>query len=223
MTVGEGAADESRELTSLLGEQAAFYRAVAREYEDHAIPGAWGDELPAAIDAFAPTGRVLELACGPGTWTRQLLRHAESITAVDASAEMISIASARVDDDRVGFVHADIFDWRPAARYDVVFFGFWLSHVPLERFEDFWSLVGDCLRPEGRVLFVDDAYRTPDEMIYGESSPVVRRRLNNGSAFRVLKVPHTPVELERRLERAGWNITVTPTRGPFFWGAGTPA
>jgi hypothetical protein len=30
----------------------------------------------------------------------------------------------------------------PDRRYDVVFFGFWLSHVPLERFDAFWSMVG---------------------------------------------------------------------------------
>jgi hypothetical protein len=29
--------------------------------------------------------------------------------------------------------------WRPDRRYDVVFFGFWLSHVPLERFAAFWG------------------------------------------------------------------------------------
>jgi ubiquinone/menaquinone biosynthesis C-methylase UbiE len=57
--------------------------------------------VTAAIDAFAPTGRVLELACGPGVWTRQLLDHAGSVTAVEASAEMIAIASHGVRDERV--------------------------------------------------------------------------------------------------------------------------
>ncbi|HET9900250.1 MAG TPA: class I SAM-dependent methyltransferase [Actinomycetes bacterium] len=37
---------------------------------------------------------MLELACGPGTWTPQLLDHAATVTAVDASREMIAIASA---------------------------------------------------------------------------------------------------------------------------------
>ena len=120
-----------------------------------------GGGLEAALAAFAPAGRVLELACGTGLWTAQLLRHADTVTAVDASAEMIAIASARVADERVRFIRADIFDWTPEDRYDVVFFGFWLSHVPLERFEYFWSLVGRCLAEDGRVFFVDDAYRTP--------------------------------------------------------------
>src|SRR5437763_6407889 len=155
-------------LADLLDEQAAFYKAVAAEYEDHALPFPRGTELSEALDAFRPTGNVLELACGPGTWTTQLLRHATDVTAVDASAEMLGIASVRLGQQRVRFVLADLFSWRPDRRYDVVFFGFWLSHVPPERFASFWSLVADCLQPGGRVFFVDDGYRTGEELIEGE-------------------------------------------------------
>jgi trans-aconitate methyltransferase len=163
---------------------------------------------------------VLELACGPGTGTAQLLRYAADVTAVDASAEMLAIASARVGKDRVRFVSADLFGWQPDRRYDVVFFGFWLSHVPPERFVSFWSLVADCLKPDGRVFFVDDWYRTADELIAGEQSVTIRRRLMDGTAYRIVKVPYRPAELERQLERIGWRIEVRSTSGPFFWGAG---
>jgi demethylmenaquinone methyltransferase/2-methoxy-6-polyprenyl-1,4-benzoquinol methylase len=166
---------------------------------------------------------VLELACGPGTWIPHLLRHATSLTAVDASPEMLAIAAARFGDARVRFVRADIFSWVPERRFDVVFFGFWLSHVPRERFAAFWSLVGDCLAPGGRVFFADDGHRTPDELIEGESSSTIRRRLNDGSAHRAVKVPYGPEELEAQLVRLGWRIAVTQTAGPFFWGAGSPA
>ena len=215
-----GRAGRSDELEPLLAEQVAYYRAIAAEYEDHAIRAPGGSQLVAALDSFRPTGCVLELACGPGVWTEQLLRHATSVTAVDASPEMLAIASARVGDERVRFIQADLFTWAPEGRYDVVFFGFWLSHVPLERFESFWSLVSDCLEPDGRVFFVDDGYRTPDELIHGESSAIIRRRLNDGTPYRAVKVPHEPEQLEKRLARLGWRVTVTPTSGPFFWGAG---
>ena len=204
----------------MLAEQAAFYQAVAPEYEDHAIPGAWGEDVGSALEALRPRGAVLELACGPGGWTSQLLKHAESVTAIDASAEMIAIATSRVRDPRVRFVRANIFEWKPDRRYDVVFFGFWLSHVPLECFETFWSLVRDCLQPRGRVFFVDDAHRTPDELIYGESSTIVRRRLHSGDSYDVVKVPHTPQELEQRLARLGWRFSVRSGGDPFYWGAG---
>jgi hypothetical protein len=57
-------ADGSDELEHLLDEQAAYYRALAAEYEDHALPLVGRDELSAALDAFRPTGGVLELAAG---------------------------------------------------------------------------------------------------------------------------------------------------------------
>lgn len=209
---------EPEQTDLLLIEQIAYYRHTATEYR--VDPDA-ARKLASALDAFRPAGRVLELACGPGAWTELLLGYGTSVTAVDAAPEMLALARARVGQDRVRFIQADLFTWRPDRRYDVVFFGFWLSHVPPDRFESFWSLVADCLRPAGRVFFVDDNARTPDELIEGESSSTIRRRLDDGTAYRVVKVPHRPADLEEQLGRLGWRIKVTPTSGPFFWGAGT--
>jgi len=212
---------EGEELSRLLDEQAAYYGALAADYLDQVLDLPGGDELTEALEAFRPAGSVLELACGPGVWTGQLLRHAAELTAVDASPEMLAIAAARVGDERVRFVQADLFGWKPDRRYDVVFIGFWLSHVPLERFESFWSLVADGLKEDGRVFLADDAYRTPDELVEGPSSSTIRRQLDDGTSYRLVKVPHQPAELEERLRRIGWNIKVTATSGPFYWGAGS--
>src|SRR5262245_43875266 len=77
----------------LLLEQIAYYRAAAAEYK---VDADAARELAAALDAFRPAGRVLELACGPGAWTALLLRHATHVTAVDAAPEMLARAKARV-------------------------------------------------------------------------------------------------------------------------------
>lgn len=204
----------------LLAEQAEYYRAQAPEYLDGFLDLPGTSEIEDALEAFAPTGDVLELACGPATWTGRLLRHATTVTALDGAPEMLRIAQERITGDRVGFLQADLFTWRPERRYDVVFFGFWLSHVPLERFAQFWALVDDCLAPGGRVFFADDSYRTPDELVEGAASSTIRRRLSDGTAYRAIKVPHTPDELENRLTELGWDITVCATAGPFYWGAG---
>jgi SAM-dependent methyltransferase len=205
----------------LLAQQRAYYRALAPDYLDQGLDAPGGGEVTDALDAFRPTGSVLELACGPGVWTGQLLRHATDVTAVDASPEMLAIAASRVPDGApVRFVEADLFTWQPDRQYDVVFMGFWLSHVPAERFESFWAVVAAALAPRGRVFFADDGYRTPDELIEGPASTIIQRRTPDGTAYRIVKVPHEPADLERRLRELGWEITVTPTAGPFFWGAG---
>jgi demethylmenaquinone methyltransferase/2-methoxy-6-polyprenyl-1,4-benzoquinol methylase len=202
---------------ALLADQVAYYRAVAAEYHlDEPAARAFA----AALDEFRPAGEVLELACGPGTWTQQLLRHAAEVTAVDAAPEMLARAQARVGAGRVRFVRADLFEWAPETRYDLVFFGFWLSHVPPERFDAFWALVRACLKPDGRVFFVDDNARTPAEMVYGEASFAIQRRLRDGTAHRAVKVSYQPAELTERLRRLGWLIGVTPLWGPFYYGSG---
>lgn len=205
-----------------LAQQLAYYRAVADEYEDHAIDVPGQDELRSAIDSFRSTGDVLELACGSGIWTEKLLGSASTITAVDGAPEMLARARARVGDRApVRFVQADLFSWRADRRYDAVFFGFWISHVPDEKFEAFWSLVAESLAPGGRVFFFDDNYRPEPELIQGSDSPIVQRRLDDGTSFRVIKIPFEPAELECRLRDLQWDITVTGTSGPFYWGTGT--
>src|ERR1700753_2831529 len=101
------------ELGRLLHEQLAYYRALAPDYLDQALDLPGGDELTAALDAFQPRGSVLELACGPGTWTPQLRRDAADVTAVDGSPEMLAAAAARAGRDRVRFIQADLFTWQP--------------------------------------------------------------------------------------------------------------
>lgn len=98
----------------LLAEQVAYYRAVAPEYESLNVPGGGGGEVAAALEAFAPAGEVLELACG-----------------------------------------------------------------------------------------------------------TVERRIGAGAAYRIVKVPYRPAELERRLDELGWRLPVTQTSGTFYWGAGS--
>lgn len=209
-------------MSDALSEQLSYYRAVAGEYEDHAVDAPGAGELLEAIDAFRPTGDVLELACGSGIWTQRLLESSRTVTAVDGSPEMLARALARVGPDAaVRFIEADLFSWVPDRTYDTVFFGFWISHVPDEHFEGFWSVVGEALEPDGCVFFFDDNHRTEAELVEGAASAVVERRLNDGKGFRVIKVPYQPTDLERRLRALGWNIEVHGTSGPFYWGQGT--
>jgi SAM-dependent methyltransferase len=213
---------DDRQIDLLLAEQRAYYSEIAADYELGAIPGWSGEDLDAALVAFGPAGDVLELACGPGSWTLALAELADSVTAVDGSNEMLEHARSRLNGKPVRFIHADIFGWEPDRLYDAVVFGFWLSHVPPARFEAFWDLVSRALKPGGRVFFADDAHRTADEGV-DEAPWLVRRRLPRGGSRTIVKIADEPEELERRLSTLGWRIAVRRAQGPFFWGAGTRA
>jgi SAM-dependent methyltransferase len=220
----------------LIDEQIDYYRRRAPEYDRTSAPvedflAPQGEQLRDALHAFAPSGNVLELACGTGQWTRELLKFASHITALDSSPEMIAINRRKVDTPNVHYVVADLFDWQPDNPYDVVFFGFWISHVPAAMFEPFWQLVDRCLAPRGRVFFVDEmeAGDWRHEEFLEESGEVVRRRLSDGTEHRAVKHFWDPAQLQKRLTDLGWSITVRGTHdnGPlpsaFLWGHGTRA
>src|SRR6516164_1374329 len=119
-----------------------WYRRGRYELEPDALAGWQADiaEADAALESFAPLGSVLELAAGTGIWTRKLVRLANRVVAVDANAETLALNTTGAD-----LVRADVFEWRPAERFDLVFFSFWLSHVPDDRFDEFWGLVRAAL------------------------------------------------------------------------------
>jgi SAM-dependent methyltransferase len=220
------------ELDALLAEQVAYYRALAPEYvEDARVEGvteethnAAARTFNAALESASPLGEVLELACGPGTFTSELARRATSVDALDASPEMLEIAATRTAPaTNVRLVLVDLFTWTPDRRYDFVFFGFWLSHVPPERFASFWSTVASALAPNGRVMFVDDGHRTTEELTHGPQSSTIERQLRDGRRFRAVKVALEPQPLERSLRDLGWAIEIQPLAGPFFLGSGRRA
>jgi SAM-dependent methyltransferase len=181
------------ELEGLLAEQIAYYRTRADEYDatyplDVQADADGRAQLLTALEEFAPYGRVLELACGTGQWTVELARHATTVTAVDAAPEALAICRRRVSAAAVHLVEADLFSWRPRERYDVVFFSAWLSHVPPQRFDDFWALVADCLTPGGRVFVIDElpAAAVVERPVPGQPAPAVRREVATGPAFRAV-------------------------------------
>lgn len=223
----------------LLDEQQAYYRHRAPQYDDwwqrcgryDAGPDDRQDweaqlaEVEDALDAFGPTGDVLELAGGTGWWTTRLARCADRLTVVDGSRETLAINRQRVGRPDIEWIEADLFGWQPSHRYDVVFFSFWLSHVPRDRFNAFWDLVRRCLEPGGRAFLIDnrhDPTRTrPDPYLIDADDDVQLRRLDDGSEHRVVKVFYEPDELAGMLEVLGWGADITGTRR-FVHGSARP-
>jgi SAM-dependent methyltransferase len=226
------------DLEELLAGQADYYRKRAGEYDDwwfrrgrydhgpdaNALWFADAGKVQDALERFGPTGEVLELACGTGLWTERLVVHADRVTAVDNSPEMLELARARVGEGRVRYVQADLFAWEPDMGYDTCFFGFWLSHVPEQHFEAFWEKLGRALGPDGRVFFVDssrhDLASAVDHKLSEPEDPTMLRRLADGSEHRIVKRFYEPEALQRRLAELGLTVEVYATPTFFIYGEG---
>jgi 2-polyprenyl-3-methyl-5-hydroxy-6-metoxy-1,4-benzoquinol methylase len=186
----------------LLAEQAGYYRRRAAEYDVTAC----GD-LDAAraritwiVAALRPAGNALEIACGTGLWTGALAEAASTVTAIDAAPQMVDIARGRITAANVRFEVADVFSWTAPARFDTVFFAFWLSHVPASRFRQFWRQLRGLVAEQGRVLLVDEHPDVRDKEEYAAASDeIIHRRLADGSEHHLVKIFIHPGQLSARL------------------------
>lgn len=219
-------------------EQLEYYRARSAEYDQwwyrkgrydrgSADNACWfkdAADVESAVERFAPWGRILEMACGTGIWSEKLIPYASELTLVDGSREMLELAETRLQAADVRYVEANLFTWRPGQEFDTIFFSFWLSHVPPTRFDEFWSLVSDCLTPGGRVFFVDSQHEptatATDLQLPDREAVQLQRRLNDGREFRIYKVFYHAADLRRRLGELGWDIRVNATERYFIYGQG---
>lgn len=89
----------------VIQEQIAYYSARASEYDEwfyrvgrydrgSDLNQRWFNEVivvKQALHQLAPVEHILELACGTGIWTQELLNVGRQVTGIDASEEAIAI------------------------------------------------------------------------------------------------------------------------------------
>jgi SAM-dependent methyltransferase len=237
------ASEDPLRIENVLREQASYYEARAPEYDDvwyrrgrydlgperNARWFAETARLEAAVDEAVTSGNVLELACGTGLFTRRLALRADRLTAIDASAAVLAINAERVGDPSIRYQQADVFTWEPPRRhrYDHIFFGFFLSHVPPDLLDALWERLARWLTPEGRVSFCDDAPgvdrrpSNPGASVDDGPEWAHRRRLHDGREFTIVKICHDPVALATWLEERRWRAEISGTGTEFIFGTAT--
>lgn len=181
-------------------------------YDDPATNAQWHAEVTALGRIAEPfgSGRLLDIACGTGRWTRMFAANprVNAVTALDRSPEMLAVTQARLRNAglRAALVEGDAYALPfPDAAFDACFFGFLLSHVPPNAVPAFLSEVRRVLRPEGELLLFDSLL-PPDR----PALEVQQRPLKDGSLHAVLKVYYTPA-------------TLTDALAPVFGARGTSA
>lgn len=217
----------------VLASQMSYYEQRAPEYDDWWLRrgrydsgpsenARWKAELEvvaSALGALDVGGSVLELAPGTGQWSRLLLPRCTSLTLVDGSPAMLAhnpaAASART-------VVADLFSWTTEERFDVVAFGFWLSHVPDSLLGPFLQRVAGWLAPGGRVFYVDSlpyASRVSPALVSTDGD-LHTRRLADGREFTIVKVFRTREVMQTAFEEAGLRAEIRETPTLFQYAAG---
>jgi ubiquinone/menaquinone biosynthesis C-methylase UbiE len=234
---GEPSAEDGPEgLYSILEEMKDYYDQRASEYpdwsnqkemdDDGSEEGSpWLDDVQVFLHALSKNrvvGSVLEVASGTGILTGELVKNASSVTALDSSQGMIEECKARMKGNtKVRYVLADFFDWTPDKTYDAVAFSFWISHVPNAKLNEFVSKVSLCLKPKGKVFFVDQQRGAMKRETFSRpGGEVAMRRLDDGRDFKIIKHFYSSKEIEECFLRNQIKVRVTNTPTHFYFGVG---
>ena len=231
----------NQEIGKLLPEQQAYYVDRAPEYDewwertgryDLGPEGnkIWWEEVAQVMRFFRASelgGKAIDIAAGTGNWTEFLAHHADEVTAVDGSEEVLAINRRRLVNagliKRVKFRQVDLFRWSPAERYDIAFMGFWLTHIPQALMDPFLTHLSSALAAGGKVLLVDSQSRSdnPKQGTRTLSEEIEIRTLKDGRQSRIVKKFHSPTELTDLFARHGIDATIKVTSKYFVYGTGT--
>lgn len=219
-------------------EQIAYYKARAKEYDEWfyrigrydrglEINQRWFDEtatLKNVVQQVGTVESVLELACGTGIWTQELVKIGKQITAIDASPEMIEINRQKLNNaPNVEYQQLDLFSWQPDKQYDLVFFSFWLSHVPPTEVDAFLSKVYNSVLPGGKVMIIDSYFEitsTAKDHLLEKNEIYQKRRLNDEREFQIFKIYYQPDVLANKLTQAGFQAEAKLTDTYFIYAQG---
>ncbi len=202
-----------------------YYQRRAKEYENIYDKPERQQDLKALhkqLQNFCKNKNILEIACGTGYWTESISKTAASIHALDVNNAVLEIAEQKnYGSTPVKVEEGNAFDLRHinSQSIDIIFMGFWWSHVPYEKIEGFLEHLAEHFPPNATLLILDNRY------VEGSSTPISRtdkfgnsfqqRQLKDGSRYKVIK--NFPDERQIRKSCANYCQRGSYKALEFFW------
>lgn len=181
----------------------------------HRIPRGPAPDLPAEQARMVRESqeamrgrRVLEVASGTGSATREIAETAVSVTGVEIAPNMLDLAAENDNPPNVSYLAGDAFDLgsiAPGERFDGGFVAGFLHTCPASRYAEFLHGFHGRLE-EGSVVFMRSSRPTsPDAVsrlfrIEGREDQFMTRQLSDGSEFVMVENDPTEDELRRIFE-----------------------
>lgn len=193
---------------------ARYYDRRAATYDDRDISERENDvvNLRALCENLFTGLDVLEMGCGTGIWTSELAKTAVSVTAIDISRPMLTMAIKRLVGQRnVNFIQADAL--KPDylnTKFGAAFAGWLLSHIRAKSLMHFLGQLGCKVEAGGRVVLMDDTPAVNELVTRVDSSgdTYAIRNLPDGTHWRVIKNFYTKAQLEEIGRSQGADVRV---------------
>ena len=169
--------------------QASFNK-VAAEWDNNPTRVALAGAVVKAIRAAVPLRaemQVMDFGAGTGLVTLGLLASVNSVTAVDASGEMLRVLDEKLRSLRIGNVHTLQCDISraplPANQFDLVVSSMVLHHLP--EVPPVIQRLRPCLRPGGWIALAD--LDTEDGSFHPDMTGVFHKGLDRSEVCKLLE------------------------------------
>lgn len=97
-------------------------------------------------------GEVMEVGCGPGTWTKLLKDYGEKLTLVDISKEMLKQAKKNLNNKKIKYICSDFETIKIRNKFDLFFSSRAIEYMKNKR--KVIKKVYDLLEKDGEVMII---------------------------------------------------------------------
>jgi cyclopropane fatty-acyl-phospholipid synthase-like methyltransferase len=137
-----------------------FWNERSRTYKDAQWTGSkiakfdYVQTKNALLSSLGPTksDRILEIGCGPGTWTDLIASRCSKVVAIDISKKMIEKAKENIQNNNVTFINSDFTDHDFKEKFDKIFSVRVFEYIPNKM--DFFRRVCCLLNPGGELVII---------------------------------------------------------------------
>lgn len=175
----------------------------------------WGWETPAGkirwqrrvnmlTDGITPDMNVLEIGCGSGYFSKELLKTKAKITSIDISPDLLEIAKKNYQAENIFFLIENAYSMSFAdSQFDYVVGSSVLHHLEIQKaFQEIYRV----LKPGGKILFTEPNMLNP-QIALQKNIPFIKRKLGDSPD----ETAFIKWSLKRDLKNAGFsNIVITP-------------
>jgi len=108
----------------------------------------------ALLRSLNPTGsdKILEIGCGPGTWTGLIANRCSKLVAIDVSEKMIKKAKAYTNNDNVTFINSDFMDHHFREKFNKIFSVRAFEYISNKK--EFFRKACSLLNPDGELVII---------------------------------------------------------------------
>ena len=183
-----------------------------KAYDPHEQPERQADirESTRILQEVFTDKSVLEIAAGPGFWTKIIAQTARSVTATDVNQAVIDLARTKqYPEGKVTFRVADMYALGDMPPHDALFGGFIFSHILKEDYDIFFDTMKKYVVPGGTIVLMDNNTTLtprPADRIDERGNSYRLRTLEDGSKHEIVKNYPTEDELKDLLQNRSTNM-----------------